>query len=190
MIWMVTILVSNKKIILIYLNFLNKNIIETRKANFRTFSDSKYYFEKGKLCWKIILDYDAKKKNDLNEDEFEDLIKFEKPEKDDEVIKVLTGREYNELLEEALSSLVEYLLNLFYRKQYYLEDNFNKMKGRAFFWVNIALFKLKRHGESLELIRKYHQYWSKNHSFIKMMIEDMFRVDPLLKQTYGSKLLS
>ena len=117
------------------------------------------------------------------------MITFEKPEKDDEVIKVLTGREYNELLEEALSALVEYLLNLFYRKQYYEEENFNKMKSRAFFWVSIALFKLKRYGESLELIRKYSLSWSNYQKFIKMMVEEMFQADPLLKQTYGGDFL-
>lgn len=118
------------------------------------------------------------------------MITFEKPEKDDQVIKVLTGREYNELLEESLSALVEYLLNLFYRKQYYEEDNFNKMKSRAFFWVSVALFKLRRYGESLELIRKYYQSWSNYQNFIKMMVEEMFQADPLLKQTYGDKFLA
>jgi len=82
------------------------------------------------------LDYHAKI-NSLQEEEdqnFPDLITFEDT-RDDRAMQSLTSRDYNELLEEGLEALVEFLLNLFYRKQYYTEDGFNSKKEKAFFWI-------------------------------------------------------
>lgn len=156
------------------LTFTNSYFVEDKKVSFKSFSDPRYYFEKGKLCCKIVLDYHAKVENDKPEEEskFQDLISFDNS-KDDEAIQALSGRDFNELLEEGLAALVEYLLNLFYRKQYYTDDNFTKMKERAFFWISITLFKLKRYEESLDLIKSYYKHWKHKESFIRNMVEEM-----------------
>ena len=98
------------------------------------------------------------------------------------------------MLEEGLESLVEYLLNLFYRKQYYSDDDFNTMKVRAFFWVSVTLFKLKRYEESLEIIRSYYRNWidPNNHykeMYVQQIVNEMFEADPSLSQKYVGKII-
>ena len=83
-----------------------------------------------------MLDYHAKinADKDTEDPRFYDLISFEDT-RDDEAMQALTTRDYQELLEEGLEALVEYLLNLFYRKQYYSEEGFTAKKDKAFFWI-------------------------------------------------------
>ena len=161
--------------------------IEENSITFMSFSDPKYYFEKGKLCWRIVLDYHAKI-NSLQEEEdqnFPDLITFEDT-RDDRAMQSLTSRDYNELLEEGLEALVEFLLNLFYRKQYYTEDGFNSKKEKAFFWIWITLFKLKRYEESIDLIKRYSHKWKHSEDFINSIVFEMVKAHPQLQEKLNS----
>ena len=112
------------------------------------------------------------------------MISFEDT-RDDEAMQTLTSRDYNDLLEEGLAALVEYLLNIFYRKQYYTAKYFQDMKEKAFFWVSVTLFKLRRFEESLDLIKRYYPNWRHSHKFINQIIEEMFEASPPLKDKYG-----
>lgn len=163
-------------------------VLEEKRVTFRAYSDPRYYYEKGKLCVKIVLDYHTKVDSEREEQKFPDLISFE-DNRENTAMQVLASRDYNELLEEGLAALVEYLLNIFYRKQYYINDAFHKMKERGFFWISVTLFKLKRYEESLDLIKRYYHSWKQNGQFLKHMISEMFDAYPSLKDKYGHKLV-
>lgn len=164
--------------------------LEEKEITFRSYSDPRYYYEKGKLCIRIVLDYHSKINDETTEEDskFPDLISFADT-KDNLAIQQLASRDYNELLEEGLAALVEYLLNLFYRKQYYIESDFQRMKERAFFWVSITLFKLKRYEESLDLIKRYRHLWRHSETFLNSIINEMFIHYPSLRERYASKLM-
>jgi hypothetical protein len=115
------------------------------------------------------------------------LISFEDT-RDDEAMQALASMDYNELLEEGLSALVEYLLNIFYRKQYYPHDLFQKMKEKAFFWISCTLFKLKRYEESLDLIKRYYRNWNHSKDFLNSIIHEIFEAYPSLKDKYIDKI--
>ena len=157
--------------------------IKSDKISFRSFSDPRYHYEKGKLWCRIVLDYHANLKANKSWDDLPDLISFEDSQ-NDKAMQSLACRSYNELLEEGLSSLVEYLLNLFYRKQYYQTEEFEKLREKAFFWVSATLFKLKRYEESLDLIKRYYHNWDHSQGFVNSMVSDMFDVCPSLKGKY------
>ena len=132
-----------------------------------------------------MLDYHAKVKSDKESEDntFPDLISFE-DNKENDAMQALTSRDYNELLEEGLAALVEYLLNIFYRKQYYTDENFKRMKEKAFFWISITLFKLKRYEESLDLVKRYYKSWSHSEDFINSIVSEMLEAYPPLREKY------
>ncbi|CAI2378094.1 unnamed protein product [Moneuplotes crassus] len=144
------------------------------KTTFRTFSDPKYLLEKGKLCCKIIRDFHAKLSSQQENYETELLEQTSLGHTlDVQVIFNLTSRDYKELLEEGLEALVEFLLNLLYRKQYYRDEGFEAKKETVFFWISICLYRLNRHEESLAIIRKYSHNWNHNKEFINCIKKDM-----------------
>lgn len=159
------------------------DVISQENITFRSFSDPKYYLEKGRLIARIVLDYHTKMNSlaEYEEDKFPDLISFE-DSRDDEAMKSLTSRYYSELLEEGLEALVEYLLNIFYRKQYYSEEGFETKKEKAFFWIAVVLYKLKRYEESFDIIKRYSHKWSHSEKFIHSIVSEMIEVYPPLSE--------
>ena len=67
--------------------------VDISTFSFKSYSNPKYYFEKGKLCCKIVCDYHSKIKQDKESSDnmYMDLISFEQ-EKEDRAMKQLTGR--------------------------------------------------------------------------------------------------